>query len=1014
MRPPEASRNLYDSMAACAWLVRRLMAGFLGNTAWSLALVWLLLELAAPAVHAAHAGETAGASGAAQPRALVLHSYHVGLPWSDALQRGFQVGLGDQAEQLQLYYEHLDALRADAKATERFAQHLIERYRNRGLDYLLATDDPAYQLLLATRERLAPGKPILFAAVNSITAEQLKGIEAIAGVAEKPEFSANLALMHRLHPQRDTLVVVGDSTPAFANNLAALQANNRDLPQPFRLSILIPSTLDELRSQLAAIPSDALIFLMGRPRDEKGNLITGPTTARFIRNHTHHPIYVGWDFFLGHGVVGGMLVSGEAQGKALAGLLLRLVHGEPITALPPVSASPNHYAFDYNELQRFDIAPGELPAQARIINRPAQIWESHPTLFFTAVSVFVLLIIQMGFLIYVMLIKRRAARLVRQELTLMQAMMDAAPYPMFFKDSAMVYQRVNDAFLQFFGKDRASIVGAKVGALTTAERARFFHDKDRELLANKEPQVYEARILAKDAQERDIVFHKAIVRTPDGEVAGIVGAMLDVTAMRQAESALRTLNQNLETRVAERTAQLGRANAELERTIDTLSLAQDEITRQERFASLGSMVAGVAHELNTPIGNSLVVATTLEHDTAEFVQTVSDGTLRRSALQEYTERCTLAASMLVRSLERAAQLVRNFKDVAVDQTSDRRRQFTLAHCINEIVQTFEAGARGPLPQLVVDVPAELGLDSYPGALGQVLINLLENARIHAFADKPKGQVLIAAALLDDHTVRINFGDNGVGIPASDLPRIFDPFFTTRLGQGGSGLGLSIVYRLVTQTLGGRIGVSSDTGRGAMFIIDLPLAAPEQQEDSAGQPVLPAAAPSEDASTTPLHLRDNLLDIRELVEANAAGLAASNASDADRQRLRKIFDALDAAFTTDDMETQIQRDLAFHMGIIEATHDAALRKVGNAILQLMYGHIRRNLSTLSPNPDRRAALRRQHQAMFDAIMQRNPEAASAAAGDHMRYVRAEGKLPLVGESAASEAAALHPGQSNGQH
>ena len=751
----------------------------------------------------------------------------VGLDWDG--------GLGDQEQQLQLYYEHLDALRADAHATERFALELIERYRYSGLDYLLATDDPAYQLLLSLRQRLAPGKPILFAAANNITPEQLAGLDAVAGIAETPEFSVNLALMHRLHPQRNTLVVVGDSTAAFASNLATLQEHNAALPEPFRLSVLLPATLDELRSQLATIPNDALIFLMGRPRDERRNLITGPAAARFMRDHTHHPIYVGWDFYLGHGVVGGKLVSGEAQGKALAGLLLRLVRGEAITALPPVSASPNHYAFDYNELLRFDIPSDTLPPSARIINRPAQIWDSHPVLFFAVVSVFALLVTHIGFLTYVMLIKRRAAR--------------------------------------------------------------------------------------------------------------------------QTESALRTLNQSLEARVAERTAQLGRANAELERTIDTLSLAQDEITRQERFASLGSMVAGVAHELNTPIGNSLVVATTLEHDTAELVQAVSEGTVRRSMLQDYTDRCTQAASMLVRSLERAAQLVRNFKDVAVDQTSDRRRRFHLAQGIAEIVQTFEAGARGPLPQVVVDVPAEFELDSYPGTLGQVLINLLENARIHAFADRPMGQVRIAAALLNDHTVRINFGDNGVGIPAADLPRIFDPFFTTRLGQGGSGLGLSIVYRLVTQTLGGRIGVSSDTGRGAMFIIDLPLTAPEQREDETANLALPPTVRDDTANSTPLHLRDNLLDIRELVEANAAGLAACNATDADRQRLRKIFDALDAAFATDDLETQIQRDLAFHMGIIEATHDAALRKVGNAVLQLMYGHIRRNLSTLSPNPDRRAALRR---------------------------------------------------------
>ena len=156
---------------------------------------------------------------------------------------------------------------------------------------------------------------------------------------------------------------------------------------------------------------------------------------------------------------------------------------------------------------------------------------------------------------------------------------------------------VNDAFLQFWERPRKH--RAQQWALTTAERARFFHDKDQELLTSKEPQVYEARILAKDAQERDIVFTRPLFARPTGEWLASWRAMLDVTAMRQAESALRALNQNLETRVAERTAQLGRANAELERTIDTLSLAQDEITRQERFASLGSMVAGGARTQHT-------------------------------------------------------------------------------------------------------------------------------------------------------------------------------------------------------------------------------------------------------------------------------------------------------------------------------------------------------------------------------------------------------------------------------
>ena len=203
------------------------------------------------------------------------------------------------------------------------------------------------------------------------------------------------------------------------------------------------------------------------------------------------------------------------------------------------------------------------------------------------------------------------------------------------------------------------------------------------------------------------------------------------------------------------------------------------------------------------------------------------------------------------SLGAAAQLVRNFKDVAVDQTSDRRRQFTLAHCITEIVQTFEAGAQGPLPQLVVDVPTELELDSYPVHWSGSHQPPGKRAHPMHLPTGPGARCLLRRRCSTTHGAHQFWVTTGSAFPQSDLPRIFDPFFTTRLGQGGSGLGLSIVYRLVTQTLGGRIQCQrSDTGRGAMFIIDLPLIARAAGGFCGSNPALPAAAPSEDASTTP--------------------------------------------------------------------------------------------------------------------------------------------------------------------
>ncbi len=939
------------------------------------------------------------------PRVLVVHSYHQGLSWTDGLQQGFLAGLGEQAQHLNIYYEHLDTLRkplSTPQAEAPLIRHLEERYAAARIDYLLATDDPAYQLLLAHREQIAPGKPLLFAGLNNYREEQLQGIDRVAGIAETPDFLATLALMQKLHPAARKVVVIGDGTRTFESNLAALEAANAALPRPYSIEILAGRLMEDILARAHGLPDDALLFLMSRPRDTRGNLITGPEVARILRDATRQPIYSAWDFYLGNGIVGGKLISSQEQGKALAGLLLRLLRGEPLDSLPRLTESPNRYGFDYAELQRFAISEKALPAGSLILNRPPHIWETHPALFFATLSILLLLLAAIAFLVRTMKIKREATATVERELHLLQALMNASPFPMYFKDTALIYRRVNDAFTGFLGKPREAVVGQPISAVAGEPFASVYRDRDNELLARGGHQIYESRVLAADGRAHDMIFHKAVVETADGQVAGIVGAMLDVTELRHAEAELRDLNQQLEQRVAARTTELAGSNAELQRAIDSLSLAQDELARRERLSSLVPMVAGVAHELNTPIGNSLTVATTLQEAADHLKAEIGNGAIRRSSLDGFVSRCTNAMDILTRNLQRAAQLIANFKEVAVDQTSDRRRSFALAGVVREIVDTFESGVRGNRPSIIVDIPDDIALDSYPGALGQILLNFLDNARIHAFSDGHRGEIRIAATPAANDRIHISVSDNGVGIAADHLPRIFDPFFTTRLGHGGSGLGLSIVYRLVTQTLGGRIRVSSQEGRGTMFVLEIPAVAPADADALAPSPAAAAdgsGQPVPAASELPLHLRDDLLDIRELVEAKAAEVAATRATQADREQLQRIFDRLDASFGGDDLEAQIECDLAFHMAIIDATRDPALRKVGDAIIQLMYGHIRKNLSGLTPNHKRRATLREQHRTLFEAIMRHDPAAAASAAGDHMAYVRAEGKLPLAGQEAA---------------
>ncbi len=255
----------------------------------------------------------------------------------------------------------------------------------------------------------------------------------------------------------------------------------------------------------------------------------------------------------------------------------------------------------------------------------------------------------------------------------------------------------------------------------------------------------------------------------------------------------------------------------------------DILARNERMASLGSLVAGIAHEINTPIGNALMVASTVGHRIGELETDIARGALKRSLLESFLSSVRESSEILERNLHRAASLIQNFKQVAVDQTSDRRRSFELSEVLEEVRMTLAPRLRRALPQLEIDVPAGIHFDSYPGALGQVVGNLVENALLHAFAEGQGGTMRLHAQLVDDGLVELLFSDTGAGIPADVLPRIFDPFFTTRLGKGGSGLGLSIVLNLVRDLLGGEMTVNSRAGEGTSFRIILPAVAPQRVE-----------------------------------------------------------------------------------------------------------------------------------------------------------------------------------------
>jgi signal transduction histidine kinase len=256
-----------------------------------------------------------------------------------------------------------------------------------------------------------------------------------------------------------------------------------------------------------------------------------------------------------------------------------------------------------------------------------------------------------------------------------------------------------------------------------------------------------------------------------------------------------------------------------------LNTAQQNLIDAERLAALGGLVAGVAHEVNNPIGISLTVASSFSRRAEMFeAELRSDSPLRRSQLEEFVRTSRDAAGQLVANLHRAGELIQSFKQVAVDRSHAERRQFSLSEATDQIIASLKPVLKRSPITLSVDVPEGLIIDGYPGSYGQILTNLFLNAANHAFANGRAGAISISARARGTEDVEIIFADNGAGMTPDVQRQAFDPFFTTRRNEGGTGLGLHIVYNLVTQQLGGRMMLDSRLGQGTTFRIIIPRTA----------------------------------------------------------------------------------------------------------------------------------------------------------------------------------------------
>lgn len=313
-----------------------------------------------------------------------------------------------------------------------------------------------------------------------------------------------------------------------------------------------------------------------------------------------------------------------------------------------------------------------------------------------------------------------------------------------------------------------------------------------------------------------------------GEGIYLVLVARDITERLQAQAALEEAKAELEEKVELRTQELTALNQELQatnlelmRTIDELQKTQQHLAHSEKMAALGNLVAGVAHEINTPLGVGITLVSHLDQVTKELQERYQSGALRRQEFTAYLAETREAAGMLQTNLNRAAQLIRNFKQVSVDQSSEVRRRFFVKEYLDSILASLYAQIKKTKIRVTVECDEQLTLEGYPGALAQIVTNLVMNSLVHGYEPDRSGEIVVKGEVVEGQFV-LTYADDGKGIDPEVLPRIFEPFFTTNRSGGGSGLGLYILYNLVTGRLGGTVDCHSQPGQGTAFRIEIPL------------------------------------------------------------------------------------------------------------------------------------------------------------------------------------------------
>jgi PAS domain S-box-containing protein len=732
-----------------------------------------------------------------QHHVLVLNSYHLGYKWSDDLLDGIRSEMGKN-KKIMLYTEFLDTKRIfDDKTFNRFSRYLKDKYKRKKFDLIITSDDNAFVFIKKYRTQLFSNIPVVFCGVNYYKKSDTIGFRNVTGVNEKTDIYENVQLILKLHPNTNLIVFICDNTATGKKIQKHIQSLQPSIEHHHvKTNLCYDISMKNLIDKIKWLPKESIIFFTTFSKDNTGTYFEYDQSISLIARNALVPIYGAWDIYLGHGIIGGKLVSGYDQGETAANLGLRILAGEPADSIPVITKSPNRFMFDMDQLQRFGIQVSQLPESSKII---------YPTIRFNYIIIISILCI--GFLSFVIIfllfnnVKRKIAekklkvtldhleqrvidrteevslanKKLRKQQEFLRNVIDTDPNFIFVKNREDQFVLANQAMADLCGTSVENLVGKKVSEFNPnkEEVNQYFIDNEAVMTSLQPKFIPEQQFTTSSGKVHYIQIIKKPLISDDGIADKVLCVATDITDRKKVEKEVET----------------------------SRSIAESSNRAKSEF------LANMSHELRTPLHGILGYTQILQRNEALMAE------------------IGIAVNIIHRSGEHLLMMINDILDLSKIEAHKqelREAEIYIPGFLETIVEIIRVRASQQQIGFVIHIDENIptGIVGDETRLRQILLNLLGNA----VKFTQKGEVRFTVNQSGPGLLHFKIEDTGIGIPEDKMDEIFLPFHqvvNNIIQTEGTGLGLAICNKLL-KIMNSELNVSSTLGKGSCFEFYLPV------------------------------------------------------------------------------------------------------------------------------------------------------------------------------------------------